>query len=64
MPWASSRSLSPLLGLQQPADCAHMPLKNPKHQQHGGSAHGRGDIGWKVYCTASFTTAVAVVMQS
>lgn len=24
--------------------------------------HSREDIGWKLYCTASFTTAVSVVM--
>ena len=38
-----------------------MPLRNPD-QQHEESLHADGDVGWKLYCTASFTTAMAVVM--
>lgn len=39
----------------------HMPLKYPK-QLDREPIHSRGDVGWKLYCTASFTTSMAVVM--
>ncbi len=38
-----------------------MPPKYPD-QQHEESLRADGDVGWKLYCTASFTTAMAVVM--
>ncbi len=38
-----------------------MPPRYPD-QQHEESLHADGDVGWKLYCTASFTTAMAVVM--
>ncbi|DBA85128.1 TPA: hypothetical protein ACH3X2_005848 [Trebouxia sp. C0005] len=61
LPWASSPSPSPVPSHHHPSDYTYMPLRNPD-QQHEESLHADGDVGWKLYCTASFTTAMAVVM--
>jgi len=44
-----------------PSDCTYNPPRYPD-QQREESLHADGDVGWKLYCTASFTTAMAVVM--
>ena len=53
----------------------HSPQRVPMQEQHQGlstqpsqqnsdcfNQHSGEDIGWKLYCTASFTTAVSVIM--
>ncbi|KAL0042160.1 hypothetical protein WJX77_004929 [Trebouxia sp. C0004] len=59
--WAPSPSTSPVPTHHHPSDCTYMPPKYPD-QQHEESLHADGNVGWKLYCTASFTTAMAVVM--
>ncbi len=61
LPWASSPSVSPVPSHQHPSDYTYMPARYTI-QQHEESLQADGDVGWKLYCTASFTTAMAVVM--
>ena len=61
-----SQSSSPgrLLQPVPASDGSHIPSKRSvQHRQQGvaGTKTG-GNIGWKTYCTASFPTAMAVVM--
>ena len=54
LPWSSLSYSQP--GNPKLSDYAHVLLSTQ------GQEHGTGDISWKMYCTASFTTAMAIVM--
>ena len=76
LPYAASRCPSSTSIYQEALGHSHLPYRAPmqdyKHDRNGtlqpaqhhvrSDCHSGEDIGWKLYCTASFTTALSMVM--